>query len=140
MWDDIALSAVRLDQLPDLVSKYIGETEKNLAAVFAEAESSSALLFFDEVDALFGKRTQVGDSHDRYANVETSYLWQKIKHHQGVVGLATSLGKDIDDAFVRHFDFPVPGPGERLRIWAGIWPRQTPRRSGPRPGIARQQD
>jgi SpoVK/Ycf46/Vps4 family AAA+-type ATPase len=117
--------------LSSVVSKYIGETEKNLASIFTEAESSNALLFFDEADALFGKRTQVRDSHDRYANIETSFLLQKLEEHQGAVILATNLRKNMDDAFVRRIahvvDFPIPSGDQRLRIWTGIWPSEAPR-------------
>ena len=126
----LGLDLYRID-LSMVVSKYIGETEKNLARIFAEARTSNAVLFFDEADALFGKRTQVHDAHDRYANVEISYLLQKMEEYQGLVILATNLRKNIDEAFVRrlHFavDFPIPGPANRLRIWAQIWPAATPR-------------
>jgi len=126
----LGLDLYRID-LSTVVSKYIGETEKNLARIFAEAQSSNAVLFFDEADALFGKRTQVRDAHDRYANVEISYLLQKMEEYQGLVILATNLRKNIDEAFVRrlHFmvDFPLPGPADRRRIWAQIWPVATPR-------------
>jgi hypothetical protein len=113
------------------VSKYIGETEKNLERIFAEARDGSAMLFFDEADALFGRRSAVRDAHDRYANVEISYLLQKLEDHDGTVVLATNLRKNMDDAFVRRLhatvDFPVPGEAERLRIWSGILPPQAPR-------------
>jgi AAA+ superfamily predicted ATPase len=116
--------------LASTVSKYIGETEKNLAQVFDEAAASNAILFFDEADALFGKRTQVRDAHDRYANLETSYLLQKLEDHSGVVVLATNLRKNMDDAFVRRIqttvEFPAPGVPERLRIWHGVWPAAAP--------------
>jgi SpoVK/Ycf46/Vps4 family AAA+-type ATPase len=116
--------------LSTVVSKYIGETEKNLARVFAEAASSNAVLFFDEADALFGKRTQVRDAHDRYANLETSYLLQRMEQHEGVVVLATNLRKNMDDAFVRRLhatiEFPVPGVEDRRRIWERIWPEEAP--------------
>ena len=112
------------------VSKYIGETEKNLAGVFEAAADSNAILFFDEADALFGKRTQVRDAHDRYANIETSYLLQRIETHPGVIVLATNLRKNMDEAFVRRFcatlEFPTPGEAERLRIWERIWPAAAP--------------
>jgi SpoVK/Ycf46/Vps4 family AAA+-type ATPase len=95
------------------VSKYIGETEKNLAAVFAEAEQSGAVLLFDEADALFGKRSDVRDSHDRYANVEVSYLLQRIEAFGGLAILTTNARQNIDDAFVRRLrfvlEFPPPG-------------------------------
>ncbi len=126
----LGLDLYRID-LSSVVSKYVGETEKNLARVFAEAATSNAVLFFDEADALFGKRTQVRDAHDRYANVETSYLLQKMEEYEGAVILATNLRKNMDEAFVRRLhacvEFPVPGPADRRRIWERIWPAETPR-------------
>lgn len=116
--------------LSSLVSKYIGETEKNLARIFAEAEASNVILFFDEADAIFGKRSEVRDAHDRYANIEVSYLLQKMEEHQGMVILATNFLKNLDDAFMRriHFilDFPFPSEKDRLRIWQQIWPPSIP--------------
>jgi hypothetical protein len=113
------------------VSKYIGETEKQLERIFDEAQAGHAMLLFDEADALFGKRTSVRDAHDRYANLETSYLLQKLENHDGVVILATNLRKNMDDAFVRRLhatvDFALPGAAERLRIWQGSWPSRAPR-------------
>ena len=110
----VALSAV--------VSKYIGETEKNLERVFGRAESLDCLLFFDEADALFGKRTAVGDAHDRYANQEVSYLLQRIEDYAGVVILASNFSSNLDDAFKRRFQavvhFPMPGPSLRKRLWS----------------------
>ncbi len=104
-----------------VVSKFIGETEKNLARVFDQAEHRHWILFFDEADALFGKRTRVDDAHDRYANQEISYLLQRIEDFDGVVILASNMKGNIDDAFVRRFQsvvhFPMPRPAERLRIW-----------------------
>ena len=98
-----------------MVSKYIGETEKNLGTIFEEASTSNAILFFDEADALFGKRSEVKDAHDRYANIETAYLLQKMEEYAGVVVLATNLKMNLDEAFLRrlHFviDFPMPGRG-----------------------------
>ena len=127
---ELGLDLYKID-LSAVVSKYIGETEKNLARIFDEAETSNAILFFDEADALFGKRSEVRDSHDRYANVELSYLLQRMEEYQGVAILATNLRKNMDDAFVRrmHFsvDFPFPDQHSRRRIWTGIWPRQLPR-------------
>lgn len=117
--------------LSTIVSKYIGETEKNLARIFAEASASNAILFFDEADALFGRRTEVKDSHDRYANLEVSYLLQKMDEYDGLVILASNLRQNIDKAFLRRLnfiiDFPAPGPADRLRIWQGIWPVAAPR-------------
>jgi len=127
---ELGLDLYKVD-LASLVSKYIGETEKNLSRIFDEAGTSNAILFFDEADSMFGKRSEVRDSHDRYANLETSYLLQRVEEYEGVVILATNFRKNMDDAFVRrlHFmiDFPFPGERERLRIWQGVWPRETPR-------------
>ncbi len=129
MAGELGLDLYKID-LSTVVSKYIGETEKNLARIFAEAETSDAILFFDEADALFGKRSEVRDSHDRYANIEINYLLQKMEEHEGVVILATNFRKNMDDAFVRrmHFtvDFPFPGEAERRQIWERIWPEEMP--------------
>jgi len=129
----LGLNLYKID-LSAVVSKYIGETEKNLARIFAEAATSNAILFFDEADALFGKRTQVRDAHDRYANVEISYLLQKMEEYEGVVMLATNLRKNMDEAFVRRLhvtvEFPVPGVADRRRIWEQILPAAMPRDVG----------
>lgn len=118
----------RID-LSMVVSKYIGETEKNLGRVFDQAEHRGWILFFDEADALFGKRTRVEDSHDRYANQEVSFLLQRIEDFDGVVILASNLRHNIDDAFLRRFQsvvqFPLPRAAERLRIWREAFPRQV---------------
>ena len=112
-----------------VVSKYIGETEKNLARVFDQAEHRGWILFFDEADALFGKRTRVEDSHDRYANQEVSFLLQRIEDFDGVVILASNIRHNIDDAFLRRFqsivEFPLPRAAERLRIWREAFPRRV---------------
>ena len=125
----LGLDLYKID-LSTVVSKYIGETEKNLARIFAEAETSNAILFFNEADALFGKRSEVRDSHDRYANIEIAYLLQKMEEYDGVVILATNLSRNIDDAFVRRMhatvEFPFPDEQNRLRIWEHIWPGDTP--------------
>ncbi|MBI9044441.1 MAG: ATP-binding protein [Anaerolineaceae bacterium] len=130
MAGELGLDLYKID-LSTVVSKYIGETEKNLASIFREAETSNAILFFDEADALFGKRSEVRDSHDRYANIEISYLLQKMEEYQGVVILASNLRKNMDDAFVRrmHFtvEFPLPSQRDRGHIWQKIWPQETPR-------------
>ncbi|HZR52270.1 MAG TPA: AAA family ATPase [Streptosporangiaceae bacterium] len=130
---ELGLNLYKID-LSTVVSKYIGETEKNLARIFAEAMTSNAILFFDEADALFGKRTQIHDAHDRYANVETSYLLQKMEEYEGVVVLATNLRNNMDDAFVRRLhaivEFQLPGVADRRRIWEQIWPQATPRDAG----------
>ena len=130
MAGELGLDLYKID-LSTVVSKYIGETEKNLSRIFSEAATSNAILFFDEADALFGKRSEVRDSHDRYANIEISYLLQRMEEYQGVVILATNLRKNMDDAFVRrmHFsvEFPMPSRRDRRRIWEQIWPDATPR-------------
>jgi hypothetical protein len=117
----IALSAV--------VSKYIGETEKNLARMFREAESGGVVLFFDEADALFGKRTEIRDSHDRYANIEINYLLQRMEAYRGLAILATNMRSALDTAFVRRLrfvvTFPYPSPAERRRIWGKVFPQAT---------------
>ncbi len=131
---DVMANAVGLDlyriDLSAVVSKYIGETEKNLDAIFREAERSNAILFFDEADALFGKRSEVKDAHDRYANIETAYLLQRMEEYSGIVILATNLKMNLDEAFVRrlHFvvDFPMPDEPFRRRIWEGAVPAEAP--------------
>lgn len=111
--------------LSSVVSKYIGETEKNLERIFDRAENMNCILFFDEADALFAKRTNISDAHDRYANQEVSYLLQRLEEYPGVVILATNFRGNIDDAFTRRFQavvyFPMPGPEERLRLWRGAF-------------------
>jgi hypothetical protein len=133
MAGELGLDLYKID-LASVISKYIGETERNLGRIFDEAQTSNAILFFDEADALFGKRSEVRDSHDRYANVEVGYLLQRLESYEGVAILATNFRKNMDEAFVRrlHFtvEFPFPGDEERRRIWAGIWPRDMPRGDG----------
>ena len=125
---ELGLDLYKID-LSLVVSKYIGETEKHLAKVFADAERGSLILFFDEADALFGQRSEVRDAHDRYANIEVSYLLQKLEDHDGIVILATNLRKNMDEAFVRRMqfavDFPFPAEPDRRRIWENIWPSDT---------------
>jgi len=127
---ELALELYKID-LSTVVSKFIGETEKNLSKIFTEAETSNAILFFDEADALFGKRSEVKDSHDRYANIEIGYLLQRIEEYEGVVVLATNFRKNLDEAFVRrlHFtvEFPFPNEADRRRIWEVVWPEEAPR-------------
>jgi AAA+ superfamily predicted ATPase len=127
---ELGLDLYKID-LSSVISKYIGETEKNLSRIFDEAETSNAILFFDEADALFGKRSEVRDSHDRYANIEVGYLLQRMEEYEGIAILATNFRKNMDDAFVRrlHFtvEFPFPDRDDRHRIWQGIWPHETPR-------------
>jgi hypothetical protein len=118
------LDVYRVD-LSLVVSKWVGETEKNLASVFDQAEAGDWILFFDEADALFGKRTQTASAQDRYANQEVAYLLQRVEDFPGVVILASNLKGNIDDAFARRFQsmiyFPMPGPEERLRLWNGAF-------------------
>jgi ATPase family associated with various cellular activities (AAA) len=108
-------------QLSAIVDKYVGETEKNLERVFSEADRVDAVLLFDEADAVFGKRSEVRDSHDRYANLESAYLLQRLESFDGVAVLTTNLRSNIDDAFTRRLDlvvdFPFPGPEQRLALW-----------------------
>ena len=117
-------------ELSRVVSKWVGETEKNLEAAFAEAEDGQAVLLFDEADALFGKRGQVESGVDRYANLEVSYLLQRLDDHGGLVLLASNLKDNIDSAFTRRFQtilhFPRPERPERLRIWQMAFPREAP--------------
>jgi AAA+ superfamily predicted ATPase len=130
MAHELGLDMYRID-LSTVISKYIGETEKNLSRIFEEAATSNAILFFDEADALFGKRSEVRDSHDRYANIEINYLLQKMEQYEGTVILATNLRKNMDDAFVRRIqftiEFPFPTYDQRLAIWQKVWPASTPR-------------
>lgn len=127
---ELGLDLYKID-LSTVVSKYIGETEKNLERIFNEAEASNAILFFDEADALFGKRSEVRDSHDRYANIEISYLLQRMEAYNGVTILATNLRSNLDEAFTRRLqfavDFPFPEEADRLRIWKTLFPADVPR-------------
>jgi ATPase family associated with various cellular activities (AAA) len=126
----LALDLYRVD-LSRVVNKYIGETEKNLALLFDEAQASGAVLFFDEADALFGKRSEVKDAHDRYANLEIGYLLQRMEEYEGVTILASNRARDMDEAFTRRFhfiiDFPMPDEAHRLRIWQGMFPAEAER-------------
>jgi len=107
--------------LASVVDKYVGETEKNLDRIFVEAESVNGVLLFDEADALFGKRSEVGDAHDRYANVEVAYLLQRMEMFEGIAILATNLRSNLDEAFARRLDtlidFPEPEESDRLKLW-----------------------
>ncbi|MCC7173994.1 MAG: ATP-binding protein [Bryobacterales bacterium] len=131
---EILAKALELDlyviDLAGVVSKYIGETEKNLRRVFDAAEQSGAILFFDEADALFGKRSEVRDSHDRYANIEVNYLLQKMEQYQGLAILSTNRRSALDKAFSRRLrflvDFPFPSRENRELIWRKTFPRQAP--------------
>ncbi len=122
------LDLYRID-LASVISKYIGETEKNLRRVFDAAEESGAILFFDEADALFGKRSEVRDSHDRYANIEINYLLQRMEDYRGLAILATNRKSLLDHAFLRRLrflvDFPFPSMADRVRIWQGAFPAQA---------------
>ncbi|PND39695.1 ATP-binding protein [Paucibacter aquatile] len=126
---ELQLDLYRID-LASLVSKYIGETEKNLARVFAAAEASGAILLFDEADALFGKRSEVKDSHDRYANIEVSYLLQRVESYRGLAILTTNLKQAIDPAFQRRIrfivQFPFPDEAARAAIWERAFPAAAP--------------
>jgi SpoVK/Ycf46/Vps4 family AAA+-type ATPase len=121
----VDIDVYRID-LSMVISKFIGETEKNLSRVFDRAENKDWILFFDEADALFGKRTEISDAHDRYANQEISYLLQRVEDFPGTVLLATNLKTNLDDAFMRRFQsvihFPMPGKEERFRIWSTAMP------------------
>lgn len=126
---ELHLDLYQID-LSQVVSKYIGETEKNLERIFTAAQSANAILLFDEADALFGKRSEVKDAHDRYANLEIAYLLQKMEEYEGVTLLTTNLRQNLDEAFTRRIrfivEFPFPEADYRLQIWQGIWPKQTP--------------
>jgi hypothetical protein len=123
--DRLNLPLFRID-LSQVVNKYIGETEKNLRRLFDAADAADVILFFDEADSLFGKRTEVRDAHDRYANLEVSYLLERMERFKGLAILATNRKRDLDEAFLRRLrhviDFPLPGPDERLRIWRQVMP------------------
>jgi len=126
---ELRLDLYRID-ISSLVSKYIGETEKNLSRVFDAAEDSGAILLFDEADALFGKRTEVKDSHDRYANIEVSYLLQRMEAYRGLAILTTNLKTSLDTAFQRRLrfvlQFPFPDLQLRERIWRNAFPPEVP--------------
>ena len=126
----LGLDMYKID-LSGVVSKYIGETEKNLDRIFFEASTANTVLFFDEADALFGKRSEVRDAHDRYANIEISYLLQKMEEYDGVAILATNLSQNLDEAFTRRMqfvvEFPLPHAEDRERIWRGLIPEVAPR-------------
>ncbi|MBL9135533.1 MAG: AAA family ATPase [Verrucomicrobiales bacterium] len=126
---ELHLELYKID-LSQVVSKYIGETEKNLDLIFREAHGSNAILFFDEADALFGKRSEVKDAHDRYANIEVGYLLQKMEEYEGIAVLATNLRQNLDEAFVRRLhviiEFPFPDEEHRRQIWQAAVPREAP--------------
>ena len=130
--NELKLDLYRID-LSQVVSKYIGETEKNLRRVFDAAEESGAILLFDEADALFGKRSEVKDSHDRYANIEISYLLQRMEAYSGLAILTTNMKSALDTAFLRRLrfvvQFPFPDAAQRAEIWRRVFPAQTPTES-----------
>jgi SpoVK/Ycf46/Vps4 family AAA+-type ATPase len=127
--NQLRLDLYRID-LSQTISKYIGETEKNLRRVFDAAEDTAAILLFDEADALFGKRSEVKDSHDRYANIEVSYLLQRMEAYRGLAILTTNRRDALDSAFLRRIrfvvEFPFPEASQRAEIWARAFPHQTP--------------
>jgi len=131
---EVLANALHLDlyriDLSAVVSKYIGETEKNLRRVFDAAEDGGAILLFDEADALFGKRSEVKDSHDRYANIEVSYLLQRMEAYSGLAVLTTNHKEGLDSAFQRRLrfvvHFPFPDARSRERIWRSVFPADVP--------------
>jgi len=126
---DLGLDLYKVD-LSSVVSKYIGETEKNLERVFTAASAGNVVLFFDEADALFGKRSEVSDAHDRYANIEVSYLLQRLESYDGLVVMATNLQRNLDAAFLRRIhvavEFPLPDDEQRRAIWELCFPPAAP--------------
>ena len=137
---ELDLDLYRID-LSAVVSKYIGETEKNLRQVFDGAESGGVVLLFDEAEALFGKRSEVKDSHDRYANIEIAYLLQRMEEYRGLAILTTNMRESLDPAFLRRIrfvvEFPFPGPELRTQIWNRAFPTETPTRDIDAPALAR---
>jgi SpoVK/Ycf46/Vps4 family AAA+-type ATPase len=137
----LGLDVYKVD-LSTVVSKYIGETEKNLEKIFSAAAAANLVLFFDEADALFGSRSEVSDSHDRYANIEVAYLLQRLEQYDGLVVLATNLRSNIDEAFLRRIhvsvEFRDPEEAERLRIWSLSFPSAAPTEDLDLPWLAKQ--
>lgn len=129
MASELCLDLYRIE-LPAVVSKYIGETEKNLEEIFEQAKKSQVILFFDEADVLFSKRTEVRDSNDKYSNMEAAFLLQKMEEYDGITILATNFLQNFDEAFKRRMkfiiDFPFPDIGQRLQIWKQVFPKETP--------------
>jgi SpoVK/Ycf46/Vps4 family AAA+-type ATPase len=138
--NELRLDLYRID-LSAVISKFIGETEKNLRRVFDAAEEGGAILLFDEADALFGKRSEVKDSHDRYANIEVSYLLQRMEAYRGLAILTTNLKSALDTAFLRRIrfivQFPFPDAAQRAEIWRRIFPPDTPTENLDRNRLAR---
>jgi hypothetical protein len=136
--NELRLNLYRID-LSAVVNKYIGETEKNLRRLFDAAEEGGSILFFDEADALFGKRSEVRDSHDRYANIEINYLLQRLESYRGLAILATNLKKALDAAFLRRIrfviDFAFPGVAERRRLWENVFLQQEVAQGRPGPPL-----
>ena len=126
---ELSLSLYRVN-LAGVVSKYIGETEKNLSEIFERAKKSRVVLFFDEADVLFGKRTEVRDSNDKYSNMEAAFLLQKIEEYSGIAILATNFVQNFDEAFKRRVkflvEFPFPGKVQRAEIWQRVFPPEAP--------------
>jgi hypothetical protein len=133
MANELGIDLYRID-LSTVVSKYIGETEKNLERIFSEAQASNAILFFDEADAIFGKRSEVKDAHDRYANIEVGYLLQRMEAYDGIAILATNLRANLDEAFTRRLQFiihfPFPEEAYRRQIWEVLTPPDLPGAEG----------
>ena len=140
---EVIAADLRLDlytvNLATVVDKYVGETEKNLERIFSEAGGVNAVLFFDEADAIFGKRSDVRDAHDRYANIESAYLLQRLETFDGLAVLATNLRANIDEAFTRRLDaiidFPAPTPELRRSLWVRCLADPAAARRRPRPGL-----
>jgi SpoVK/Ycf46/Vps4 family AAA+-type ATPase len=128
--NELGLELYKID-LSSVVSKYIGETEQNLDRIFTAAQNANVILFIDEADALFGKRSEVRDSHDRYANIEIAYLLQKMEQYEGIAILATNLRQNMDEAFIRRLqfivEFPFPDEAHRYHIWQRHFPPEAPR-------------
>jgi SpoVK/Ycf46/Vps4 family AAA+-type ATPase len=136
--NELRLNLYRID-LSQVVNKYIGETEKNLRRLFDAAEDGGAILFFDEADALFGKRSEVKDSHDRYANIEINYLLQRMESYRGLAILATNLKSALDPAFLRRLRFVVnfqfPSAADRRRLWSKAFMQHEAAQNLPRPPL-----
>lgn len=124
--NELGLSVFKVD-ISKLMSKYVGETEKNLGEIFNTAQKNNAVLFFDEMDSIFSKRCEIKDSHDKYANVQTSYLLQKMDDYDGIIIMATNFKQNVDDAFLRRISyiihFPFPETSERLKLWKSVFPQ-----------------
>jgi SpoVK/Ycf46/Vps4 family AAA+-type ATPase len=127
--NELQLDLYRID-LSQVVNKYIGETEKNLKRIFDAAEDGGSILLFDEADALFGRRSEVKDSHDRYGNIEVSYLLQRMESYRGLAILTTNMKSALDTAFLRRLrfvvQFPFPDTLQRMEIWKRVFPEKTP--------------